>query len=130
MANVTTANSTVTNSLVVKPGATVDLGGNRLQNVVAGDQATDGANVGQLRAVEKMARQQGAIAAAAVSIPLPSGGAIGETTVGAGLGSSGGYAALAIGVSSRIKEDLILKGTMGVSGGTKTIGVGISYTFK
>jgi trimeric autotransporter adhesin len=130
MANVTVANTTVTDSLVVKPGATVDLGGNRLQNVVAGDQATDGANVGQLRAVEKMARQQGAIAAAAVSIPLPSGGAIGETTVGAGLGSSGGYAALAIGVSSRIKEDLILKGTMGISGGTKTIGVGISYTFK
>ena len=77
-----------------------------------------------------MARQQGAIAAAAVSIPLPSGGAIGETTVGAGLGASGGYAALAVGVSSRLKEDLLIKGTMGISGSTRTIGVGIGYTFK
>ena len=130
LANVTAANTTITNSLVVKPGATVDLGGNRLQNVVAGVQDTDGVNIGQLRSVEKMAKQQGAIAAAAVSIPLPSGGTIGETTVGAGLGASGGYAALAVGVSSRIKEDLIIKGTMGISGSTKTIGVGIGYTFK
>ena len=130
LANVTMANMTVSNSLVVKPGATVDLGGNRLQNVVAGVQETDGANMSQLRAVEKMAKQQGAIAAAAVSIPLPPGGVIGETTVGAGLGASGGYAALAVGVSSRIKEDLIIKGTLGMSGSTKTIGVGIGYTFK
>jgi trimeric autotransporter adhesin len=127
--NLTAANATITNSLVVKPGATVDLGGNRVQNVVGGVLETDAANMGQLRTVEKMARQQGAIAAAATAIPLVAGN-VGETTVGAGLGASGGQGALAIGLSSRITEDLIIKANAGMSGSTKSIGVGIGFTFK
>lgn len=119
----------VANSLSVKPGATVDMGGNRVQNVVGGVQDTDASNMGQLRSVEKMAKQQGAIAAAATAIPLVAG-AVGETTIGAGLGASGGQAAMAIGLSSRITEDLVIKGNAGISGSTKSVGVGIGYTFK
>ena len=127
--NLTAANATITDSLVVKPGAAVDMGGNRVQGVVAGVIDSDSANMAQLRSVEKMARQQGAIAAAATAIPLVAG-AVGETTVGAGLGASGGQGALAIGLSSRITEDLIIKANAGMSGSTKSIGVGIGYTFK
>ena len=127
--NLTATSATISNSLVVKPGATIDMGGNRVQGVVAGVTDTDAANMGQLRSVEKMARQQGAIAAAATAIPLVVG-AVGETTIGAGIGASGGQGALAVGLSSRISEDLILKANAGVSGATKSIGVGIGYTFK
>ena len=105
------------------------MGGKRVQGVVAGVQDTDSANMGQVRAVEKLAKQQGAIAAAATAIPQVAG-AVGETTVGAGLGSSGGYAAVAVGVSSRISEDLIIKSNAGFSGSTKSIGIGFGYTFK
>ncbi len=105
------------------------MGGNRVQGVVAGVQDNDGANMGQVRAVEKLAKQQGAIAAAATAIPQVAG-AVGETTVGAGLGSSGGYAAVAVGISSRISEDLIIKSNAGFSGSTKSIGIGFGYTFK
>jgi trimeric autotransporter adhesin len=105
------------------------MGGNRVQNVVAGVQDNDGANMSQLRAVEKLAKQQGAIAAAATAIPLVAG-VVGETTIGAGLGSSGGQAAVAIGLSSRITESLIIKGNAGISGSTRSVGVGIGYTFK
>jgi trimeric autotransporter adhesin len=97
--------------------------------VVAGVQDTDAANTGQVRAVEKLAKQQGAIAAAATAIPLVAA-VVGETTIGAGLGSSGGQAAVAIGLSSRITENLIIKGNAGISGSTKSVGVGIGYTFK
>jgi autotransporter adhesin len=86
--------------------------------------------MGQLRDVERLANQQGAIAAAAVNIPLLLSSTPGETTVGAGVGYSGGRAALAVGVASRITEDLVIKGTAGISGSTKAIGVGIGYTFK
>ena len=127
--NLTATSATISNSLVVKPGATIDMGGNRVQGVVAGVTDTDAANMGQLRSVEKMARQQGAIAAAATAIPLVVG-AVGETTIGAGIGASGGQGALAVGLSSRISEDLIIKANAGVSGTTKSIGVGIGLTFK
>jgi hypothetical protein len=126
---VTAANATITNNLTVRHGAAVDMGGNRVQNVVAGVQDTDAANTGQVRAVEKLAKQQGAIAAAATAIPLVAG-VVGETTVGAGLGASGGQAAVAIGLSSRITENLIIKGNAGISGSTKSVGIGIGYTFK
>jgi trimeric autotransporter adhesin len=128
--NLAAGNATIANSLVVKPGATINAGGNRIQNVGNGTLDSDAANMGQLRSVEKMAKQQGAIAAAAVNIPLPVVTAVGETTVGAALGYSGGQSALAIGIASRIKEDLLLKATAGISGSTKSIGVGIGYTFR
>ena len=127
--NLTAGNTIITDSLTVRPGAAVDMGGNRVQGVVAGVQDNDGANMSQLRAVEKLAKQQGAIAAAATAIPQVAG-AVGETTVGAGLGSSGGYAAVAVGISARISEDLIVKSNVGFSGSTKSIGIGFGYTFK
>jgi hypothetical protein len=59
MANVTSGNATVTNSLSVRQGANVDMGGNRIQNVGNGVNDSDAANMGQLRQVEKLANQQG-----------------------------------------------------------------------
>lgn len=98
--------------------------------MVGGVQDTDAANVGQVRTLEKLANRQGAIAAAANAMPLATAGAVGEITVGAGVGSSGGQAALAVGLASRITESLVLKGTAGASGSTTSVGVGIGYTFK
>ena len=53
-----------------------------------------------------------------------------EATIGVGLGNTNGETAAAIGLAARINEDLVLKGTIGVSGGTTAVGVGIGYTFK
>lgn len=106
------------------------MGGNRVQNVVGGVQDTDAANMNQVRTVEKLANRQGAIAAAANAMPLATDGAVGEITVGAGLGSSGGQTALAVGLASRITENLVLKGAAAASGSTRSVGVGIGYTFK
>ena len=78
----------------------------------------------------KLANQQGAIAAASVAIPLPNALTPGTTTIGVGLGNTNGETAAAIGLAARINEDLVLKGTIGVSGGTTAVGVGIGYTFK
>ena len=114
----------------MRPGASVDMGGNRIQNVGNGVLDSDAANMGQLRSVERMAKQQGAIAAAAVNIPLPAATTPGETTVGAAIGSSGGQSALAIGVASRLANGLLIKGTAGVSGSTKSVGMGVGFTFK
>ena len=108
----------------------MDMGSSRVQNVGAGVQDTDAANMSQLRTVEKLANKQAAIAAAANAMPLATDGAIGEVTVGAGVGSSGGQTALAVGLASRISENLVLKGAAGASGSTRSIGVGIGYTFK
>jgi len=130
MANVTSGNATVTNSLSVRQGANVDMGGNRIQNVGNGVNDSDAANMGQLRQVEKLANQQGAIAAAAVNIPIPHALTPGQTTIGVGLGNSGGQTAAAVGLASRITEDLVLKGSVGVSGSTTAVGIGLGYTFK
>ncbi|MBK7025606.1 MAG: YadA C-terminal domain-containing protein [Polaromonas sp.] len=116
--NVTAGNLTVSSSMAVKPGANVDMGGNRIQNVGAGVVDGDAANMGQLRIVDKSVKQQAAISAALSAMPLVAG-AVGETTVSAGVGSSGGQSALAVGLASRITENLTIKGNAGVAGSTK-----------
>lgn len=106
------------------------MGSNRVQNVGAGIVDSDASNVGQVRAVEKIANQQGAIAAAVGAMSSISELAVGETAVTAGVGASGGQGALALGLVSRIRDNLTLKGVAGASGKTKSVGLGLSYTFK
>ncbi|HRH05042.1 MAG TPA: YadA-like family protein [Burkholderiaceae bacterium] len=127
--NITAANLTLVNTLSVKPGASVDMGGNRVQNVAPGIVASDAANYGQLQAVDKRAREYAAIAAAATAMPLSPTG-VGETTVSAGVGAAGGRPAIAIGLASRINESLTIKANAGAANGASSVGIGIGYTFK
>ena len=117
------------NSLTVQPGATINAGGNRIQNVGSGVLDSDAANMGQLRTVERSIKGQVALSAALNAMPLVAG-TVGETTVSAGVGSSGGQGALAIGLASRITESLTVKANAGVTGSIKAVGVGIGLTFK
>lgn len=106
------------------------MGGNRVQGVADGVLASDAVNLGQLNKVERLANRQGAIAAAAVNIPVSAGIRVGETTVGVGLGFSGGESAIAVGLASRVKDNVLVKGSVGTSGGGTTAGgVGVSITF-
>ncbi len=135
--NLNVDNAAIARSLVVAPGASVDMGGNRVQNVGNGVLDSDAANMGQLRQitnsidqVKKLANQQGAIAAALNNLPMPAGLSVGETTIGAAVGFSGGESALSVGFGSSIAPNVMIKGSAGVAGSTTSVGVGIGYTFK
>ncbi len=54
---VTTNDLTVNNSLSVKNGATINMGGNKITNVAAGTDKTDAVNVGQLEDVDATANK-------------------------------------------------------------------------
>lgn len=137
MLNLNADNAAIAKSLTVAPGASVDMGGNRVQNVGNGVLDSDAANMGQLRQVErkidavrKLANQQGAIAAALNNLPMPAGLSVGETTIGAAIGFSGGESALSVGFGSVLAPNVLIKGSAGVAGSTTSVGVGIGYTFK
>ena len=108
----------------------MDAGGNRVQNVASGIVASDAANTGQVQAVQKSVKQYAAIAAASSALPLPAVGSVGETTVGAAFGAAGGYGAVAIGLASRITENLLIRANVGTAGSGSSVGIGIGYTFK
>ncbi len=132
-ANVTAGFVTINNGLNVAPGAVVNFGGNRLQNVGNGVVATDGVNLGQLQAATTTLNRAIAGVAAMANIAPPTGMDVGEVAVGVGFGSSGGQTAVAVGVTGLISPVLSYRFSIGTgtsSGGKAVFGGGMSYTFK
>lgn len=126
----------VEQSLKVNNGATVDMGGNRIQNVAAGTQPNDAVNFAQLsesyRYVDQVGEEASAgIAAAIAAANLPQPFDPGANMMSLGLGSHHGQQAIAIGVST-ISDNgkWIIKGSLShdtkknVSGG---VGVGFQW---
>jgi trimeric autotransporter adhesin len=131
------ASLTVANNFSAAAGATISMGGNRVQNVGNGVVATDAVNLGQLQAVEKSLHRAVAGAAAMANIAPPAGGVKpGEVVLGVGLGSSNGQTALAVGVTGSADANLSYRASVsfGTSSGGSTnkpvYGGGISYTFR
>ena len=140
--SVTTNNLTVNEggNLKVGPNSTVDMGGNQIHNVKAGEKDTDAVNVSQLRnnitnvnnrinKVQKEAR--GGIAGANAAAGLPQVYIPGKSMVAASAGTFKGESALAVGYSrSSDNGKVILKlqgnaNTQGDVGGS--VGVGYQW---
>ncbi len=134
-----TATMVVTPTTVqVANGATVDMGGNRVQGVAAGVVGTDAVNMNQLNAVNnnlqsqitdnrKEARRGIASVAAVAGIPSLESGK--QFNIGVGLGNFKGQTAVAVGANARFAPDVTGKLSIGVSGGDATVSAGIGYSF-
>ena len=116
--------------LNVAAGQTVNFGGNRLQGVGNGVVATDAVNLGQLQSVQKELNKSIASAAAMANISAPSDLKPGEFALGVGIGTSGGQASAAIGISGVAQPGLSYRASVGLNGSKPTFGAGMNWTFK
>ncbi|AIY43372.1 Type IV fimbrial biogenesis protein PilY1 [Collimonas arenae] len=107
----------------------------RITNVAPGVNATDAVNVSQLNnlqnqvgSVQRIAYSGVAMAGALAGLPQVDAGK--TFSLGAGIGSYGGYGALAIGASARIRENTIVKfGVSTTSASHTLINAGIGYSW-
>ena len=132
-----------TNQATVTGGSTTltlsdsgaDFGGAKVTGIAAGTSTYDAVNYGQLQQaykhignIEKKASRGIAGVAAMANIPQVEPGK--TFSIGAGIGSYGGYQALAIGASGRIFENTLVKGSVARSGSGQTVlGAGISHSW-
>ncbi|MGC7589893.1 ESPR-type extended signal peptide-containing protein [Bisgaard Taxon 46] len=119
--DISTSMAPTFNSLNVNPGGTVNMGGNRVQNVGNAVEAGDAVNYGQFKAeVGKLdSRLQAGIAGAVASGTLVQAFNPNESLVAVGAGTYRGKSALALGYS-RVSDNgkIIIK----VTGSTNTYG--------
>lgn len=119
--DISTSMAPTFNSLSVNPGGTVNMGGNRVQNVGNAVEAGDAVNYGQFKAeVGKLdSRLQAGIAGAVASGTLVQAFNPNESLVAVGAGTYRGKSALALGYS-RVSDNgkIIIK----VTGSTNTYG--------
>ena len=107
----------------------------RVTGVADGTSAYDAVNYNQLQQlyrhvnnVEKKSSRGIAGVAAMANIPQVEPGKV--FSVGVGIGSYGGYQALAIGASGRVTENTVVKGSLARSGSGQTVlGAGISHSW-
>ncbi len=134
-----TATMTVTpTSVMVKNGAIVNMGGNRVQGVAPGVAGTDAANMNQLNSVRdglqtqitdnsNEARRGIASIAAVAGIPGLNAGK--QFSLGVGVGGFKGQSALAVGGNVRFSDDVTGKLAVGISGGQTTVSAGVGFSF-
>jgi hypothetical protein len=125
--------ATLNGGLAVGAGTSVNMGGNRVQNVADGIVSSDAVNLRQLSAVEgkldKRINETGAIAAAFAQ--LGQAQTPGKSTFGIAAGGQGGKSGLAIGFSHRpvTMKPVVIKASLGASGSTTSGGVGATWEF-
>jgi hypothetical protein len=119
--------------LAVGGGTSVNMGGNRVQNIADGIAPADAVNLRQLNAVEgkldKRINETGAIAAAFAQ--LGQAQTPGKSTFGIAAGGQGGKSGLAIGFSHRpmSAKPVVIKLSLGASGSTTSGGIGATWEF-
>lgn len=117
----------------VGAGTSVDMGGNRVQNVADGVSDFDAVNLRQLNNLDKKLtgkiNETGAIAAAFAQ--LGQAQTPGKSTFGIAAGGQGSKAAVALGWSHRpvSMKPVVVKGSLGASGKTVAGGVGATWEF-
>ena len=112
-----------------------DFGGVKVTGVADGTSTYDAVNYRQLeeayRRIDSIDRKSSrgiAGVAAMANIPQVEQGKV--FSVGVGVGSYGGYQAIAVGASGRITENTIVKGSLARSGhGQTVLGAGISHSW-
>jgi autotransporter adhesin len=120
--------------LTVGAGKTVNMGGNRVQNVADGVADFDAVNFRQLNNLDKKLtgkiNETGAVAAAFAQ--LGQAQTPGKSTFGIAAGGQGSKAGIAVGMSHRPitrGTPVVIKVSLGASGKTVAGGVGATWEF-
>lgn len=119
--------------LTVGAGKTVNMGGNRVQNVADGVADFDAVNFRQLNNLDKKLtgkiNETGAVAAAFAQ--LGQAQTPGKSTFGIAAGGQGSKAGVALGFSHRpvTMKPVVIKASLGASGKTVAGGVGATWEF-
>lgn len=118
--------------------STINLNGNRLQNVGAGILGTDAVNLNQVNSLisntsnqitslqNQVDKHKSGISSAAALANIPSLSTSQKNNIGIGIGSFQGITAIAFGSNFRIKENLIGKLSASLSAGNVVTGAGLS----